>query len=85
MKTLAMIVVLSLTGVGSVLAQEAGDSAQYKSKTVYDFDDDNVEVPRGEPGEIVRLTYRELHAQVCRFANVLLGQGIVAVAPDRGR
>ena len=32
----------------------------------------------GEPGETRRLTYRELHAEVCRFANVLLGQGIVA-------
>ena len=32
----------------------------------------------GEPGDTRRLTYRELHAEVCRFANVLLGQGIVA-------
>jgi len=32
----------------------------------------------GEPGDTVRLTYRELHSEVCRFANVLRGQGIVA-------
>ncbi len=30
----------------------------------------------GEPGDVVRLTYRELHAQVCRFANVLRERGI---------
>jgi acetyl-CoA synthetase len=30
----------------------------------------------GEPGDTRRLTYRELHAEVCRFSNVLLSQGI---------
>lgn len=30
----------------------------------------------GEPGEIVRLTYRELHAHVCRFANGLKSLGV---------
>ncbi len=31
-----------------------------------------------EPGENARhITYRELHAEVCRFANVLKGQGVV--------
>jgi len=29
-----------------------------------------------EPGEQSRLTYRELHEQVCRFANVLKGLGV---------
>jgi acetyl-CoA synthetase len=29
----------------------------------------------GEPGDRVTLTYRELHAAVCRFANVLKAQG----------
>ena len=29
-----------------------------------------------EPGDTRRVTYRELHEQVCRFANVLLGQGV---------
>jgi hypothetical protein len=49
-----MIAVLSITGVGTVLAQEAGDNAAYKSKTVYDFDDDNVEGDLQRPdGELV--------------------------------
>ena len=30
----------------------------------------------GEPGEVIRLTYAELHRQVCRFANVLKGLGV---------
>ena len=30
----------------------------------------------GEPGEIKRLTYRELLHEVCRFANVLKGLGV---------
>jgi len=30
----------------------------------------------GEPGDVRRLTYRELHAQVCRFANALRAQGV---------
>ena len=30
----------------------------------------------GQPGEVRRLTYRELHGQVCRFANVLKGLGV---------
>ena len=29
-----------------------------------------------EPGEDARLTYRELHAQVCKFANVLKAKGV---------
>ena len=29
-----------------------------------------------EPGETRRVTYRELHAEVCRFANVLKAQGV---------
>ncbi len=29
-----------------------------------------------EPGDMRRVTYRELHAEVCRFANVLKGQGV---------
>ncbi|NBV79652.1 MAG: acetyl-coenzyme A synthetase, partial [Verrucomicrobia bacterium] len=31
----------------------------------------------GQATEIRRLTYRELHAEVCRFANVLKGLGLV--------
>src|SRR6201984_1660519 len=30
----------------------------------------------GEPGDIRRLSYRELHAEVCRFANALKAQGV---------
>ena len=30
----------------------------------------------GEPGEIRRITYRELHAEVCRFANALQSLGV---------
>ncbi|GAC1451603.1 MAG: acetate--CoA ligase [Steroidobacteraceae bacterium] len=29
----------------------------------------------GEPGDVRRLSYRELHAEVCRFANALKAQG----------
>src|SRR6185369_13200582 len=31
----------------------------------------------GEPGEERRITYAELHAEVCRFANVLKSLGLV--------
>jgi acetyl-CoA synthetase len=30
----------------------------------------------GEPGEVVKLTYAELHREVCKFANVLKGLGV---------
>jgi acetyl-CoA synthetase len=30
----------------------------------------------GEPGDVRRLSYQELHAEVCRFANALKSQGI---------
>jgi acetyl-CoA synthetase len=30
----------------------------------------------GEPGEVVTWTFKELHEQVCRFANVLLARGV---------
>src|ERR1700689_2446706 len=30
----------------------------------------------GEPGDVRRISYRELHAQVCRFANALKAQGV---------
>ena len=47
---LAAGILISATG-GTVLAQDkaaGGDNVQYKSKTVYDFDDDTVE------GDLVR-------------------------------
>jgi len=30
----------------------------------------------GEPGDVRRLSYRELHSEVCRFANALKAQGV---------
>jgi acetyl-CoA synthetase len=30
----------------------------------------------GEPGDVRRMSYRELHAEVCRFANALKAQGV---------
>jgi acetyl-CoA synthetase len=30
----------------------------------------------GEPGDVQRLSFKELHAQVCQFSNVLLGLGV---------
>jgi acetyl-CoA synthetase len=30
----------------------------------------------GEPGDVRKLTYAELHAEVCRFANALKAKGI---------
>src|SRR6267143_1124622 len=30
----------------------------------------------GEPGDVRRLSYRELHTEVCRFANALKSQGV---------
>lgn len=32
----------------------------------------------GEPGEVVTLTYQQLHRQVCQFANVLKAEGVRA-------
>jgi len=32
----------------------------------------------GEPGDTRRLSYRELHAEVCRFANALRAQGVAS-------
>jgi hypothetical protein len=62
MKTLAMIAVLSLAGVGTAFAQEAGDNASYKSKTVYDFEDDNVEGDLQRPdGELVNSINKAQH------------------------
>ncbi|MCC7492931.1 MAG: acetate--CoA ligase [Fimbriimonadaceae bacterium] len=31
----------------------------------------------GEPGDVRKITYRQLHAEVCQFANVLQGLGVV--------
>jgi hypothetical protein len=62
MKTFAMLAILSLTGVGTALAQEGGDNASYKSKTVYDFEDDNVEGDLQRPdGELVNSINKAQH------------------------
>lgn len=62
MKTLAMIAVLSLTGVGTALAQATDENATYKSKTVYDFEDDNVEGDLQRPdGELVNSINKAQH------------------------
>jgi hypothetical protein len=62
MKTFAMIAILSLAGVGTAFAQEAGDNASYKSKTVYDFEDDNVEGDLQRPdGELVNSINKAQH------------------------
>ena len=60
MRTFVMIAILSLTGVGVALAQE--DNATYKSKTVYDFEDDNVEGDLQRPdGELVNSINKAQH------------------------
>ena len=62
MKTFAMIAVLSLAGVGTAYAQQADDNAAYKSKTVYDFEDDNVEGDLQRPdGELVNSINKAQH------------------------
>jgi len=62
MKTLAMISFLSLAGMGAAFAQEAGDNTTYKSKTVYDFEDDNVEGDLQRPdGELVNSINKAQH------------------------
>ena len=62
MKTLAMIAVLNLAGVGAAYAQGASDNATYKSKTVYDFEDDNVEGDLQRPdGELVNSINKAQH------------------------
>ncbi len=62
MKTLAFISFLSLAGVGVAYAQEAGDNTTYKSKTVYDFEDDNVEGDLQRPdGELVNSINKAQH------------------------
>lgn len=62
MRTLLVIAILSLAGVGTALAQEGGDNAAYKSKTVYDFEDDNVEGDLQRPdGELVNSINKAQH------------------------
>ena len=62
MKTLAMIAVLGLAGASAAYAQDPADNATYKSKTVYDFEDDNVEGDLQRPdGELVNSINKAQH------------------------
>ncbi len=56
-----------------------------KTNASYNCLDSHLSTPRrdkraiiweGEPGEVRTLTYAELHAEVCKFANVLKGLGV---------
>jgi hypothetical protein len=61
MKIVAMIALMGFAGMGMAFAQE-GDNAAYKAKTVYDFDDDNVEGDLQRPdGELVNSINKAQH------------------------
>lgn len=77
MKLAALIALLSTTGfAGAALAQgggkatpaggaAAGDNVQYKQKTVYDFEDDNIEGDLQRPdGELVNSLRKTQHASL---------------------
>jgi hypothetical protein len=63
MKVIAMVAILGLSVIGGAYAQEAGgDNASYKAKTVYDFEDDNVEGDLQRPdGELVAAMNKAQH------------------------
>ena len=62
MRLIAMIAILTIGGLGAVLAQEGG-AEQFKSKTVYDFEDDNVEGDLQRPdGELVNAINKAKHS-----------------------
>ena len=64
MRLIAMIAVLTVGGLGTVLAQEGG-AEQFKSKTVYDFEDDNVEGDLQRPdGELVNAINKAKHSSL---------------------
>jgi hypothetical protein len=64
MRLIAMIAVLTIGGLGTALAQEGG-SEQFKSKTVYDFEDDNVEGDLQRPdGELVNAINKAKHSSL---------------------
>ena len=63
MRLIAMIAVLTIGGLGTALAQEKGE--QFKSKTVYDFEDDNVEGDLQRPdGELVNAINKAKHTSL---------------------
>ncbi len=62
MRLIAMITVLTIAGLGTALAQE-GEA--YKSKTVYDFEDDNVEGDLARPdGELMTAVNKAKHSSL---------------------
>jgi hypothetical protein len=64
MRLFAMIAVLTIGGLGTALAQEGGNE-QFKSKTVYDFEDDNVEGDLQRPdGELVNAINKAKHSSL---------------------
>ena len=64
MRLIAMIAVLTVGGLGTVQAQEGGGE-QFKSKTVYDFEDDNVEGDLQRPdGELVNAINKAKHSSL---------------------
>lgn len=68
MKLIAGFAFIGLLGLtGQALAQQAGgeDNVQYKAKTVYDFDDDNVEGDLQRPdGELVDSLKKTQHSSL---------------------
>jgi len=64
MRLIAMIAVFTIGGLGTALAQE-GKGEQFKSKTVYDFEDDNVEGDLQRPdGELVNAINKAKHSSL---------------------
>jgi hypothetical protein len=62
MKTLAMFAILGFAGASAAYAQKAGDDTTYRSRTVYDFEDDNVEGDLQRPdGELVSSINKAQH------------------------
>ena len=63
MKKIAMLAILGFGWVGFASAEEAaGDGTTYKAKTVYDFEDDNVEGDLQRPdGDLVNAINKAQH------------------------
>jgi hypothetical protein len=66
MRLIAMIAVLTVGGLGTGLAQaQEGGAEQFKTKTVYDFEDDNVEGDLQRPdGELVNAMNKAKHSSL---------------------
>lgn len=65
MRLVAMIAVLTIGGLGTALAQGGAGGDAYKAKTVYDFEDDNVEGDLQRPdGELVNSINKAKHTSL---------------------